>query len=220
MAAWNALFLRRAVWQPDPARTAEWNRGASLVEALGHCSACHSPRNALGAERGGAHLAGGAHYDYLRTGEAVAHGSASGPMATVVDGLSALPDADIRAMATYLASFAGQEGAGQEGAVDEAALARTIEARGLEPSMSGAGARLYAGACASCHEARGLVPLALNSNLYSARPELGSMPAYADSLSDAQAAELAAHLRSRFAPGRPAWARLDRAVATIRGAAR
>lgn len=132
-------------------------------------------------------------------------------MATVVDGLSALPDADIRAMATYLASFAGQEGAGWEGAVDEAALARAVEARGL-------------------------VPLALNSNLHSARPdnliqavlrgvaatrpELGAMPAYADSLSDAQVAELAAHLRSRFAPGRPAWARLDRAVATIRGAAR
>lgn len=78
--------------------------------------------------------------------------------------------------------------------------------------------------------------LALNSNLHSARPdnliqavlrgvaatrpELGAMPAYADSLSDAQVAELAAHLRSRFAPGQPAWARLDRAVATIRGAAR
>ncbi len=253
MAGWNALFLRQGVWQPDPARTAEWNRGAYLVEALGHCSACHSPRNALGAERrGGAHLAGGmadgweapplttashapvpwtagALYDYLRTGEAAAHGSASGPMATVVAGLSALPDADIRAMAAYLASVAGQEGA-----IDEAALARAVEARSLGQAMTSPGARLYAGACASCHEAGGLVSLALNSNLHSARPdnliqavlrgvaatraELGAMPAYADSLSDAQVADLAAHLRARFAPDRPAWAGLERAVAAIRGA--
>ena len=51
MAGWNALFHKPAVFQPDPAKSETWNRGAYLVEGLGHCSACHSPRNALGAEQ-------------------------------------------------------------------------------------------------------------------------------------------------------------------------
>ena len=257
MAAWNALFLRRGEWRADPARTAEWNRGAYLVETLGHCSACHSPRNALGAEkaRGGAHhLAGGmadgweappltaashapvpwtagALYDYLRTGEAAAHGAAAGPMATVVAGLAALPDVDIRAMAAYLASVAGQEGT-----VDEAVLARAVEARSSAMTADSTGARLYAGACASCHEAGGLASLALHSSLHSARPDNlvqavlrgvagtraapGHMPAYADSLDDRQVADLLAHLRARFAPDKPAWADLPRTVARVRGAGR
>ena len=105
-----------------------WNRGAYLVEGLGHCGACHSPRNALGAEKASAYLAGGfaegweappltslSHapipwnedelFAYLRTGESRFHGVAAGPMAPVVKELAALPDQDIRAMAVYLASF-------------------------------------------------------------------------------------------------------------------
>ena len=50
MAAWNTMFHRAAPFVPTPGRSALWNRGAYLVEGLGHCSACHSPRNALGAE--------------------------------------------------------------------------------------------------------------------------------------------------------------------------
>ena len=57
--AWNALFHRAGPFEADPTKSAAWNRGAYLVEGLGHCGACHSPRNALGAERGGAYLAGG-----------------------------------------------------------------------------------------------------------------------------------------------------------------
>ncbi|KGM30007.1 c-type cytochrome, partial [Inquilinus limosus] len=48
MAGWNALFLRQGELRPEPAQSAEWNRGRYLVEGLGHCSACHSPRNAAG----------------------------------------------------------------------------------------------------------------------------------------------------------------------------
>lgn len=60
MAGWNALFLRQGEFQPDPQQSAQWNRGAYLVNGLGHCAACHSPRNLLGAEKGGAaFLAGG-----------------------------------------------------------------------------------------------------------------------------------------------------------------
>src|SRR5204862_2990114 len=125
---WNALFHKPTVFQPDPTKSETWNRGAYLVEGLGHCSACHSPRNALGAETGNAYLAGGFAegweapaltslsqapipwsegelYAYLRTGESRLHGVAAGPMAPAVKELAALPDADIRAMAVYLASF-------------------------------------------------------------------------------------------------------------------
>ena len=130
MAAWNTMFHRAAPFVPTPGRSALWNRGAYLVEGLGHCSACHSPRNALGAELDGAgHLAGGevegwyapplngvspapiawteqAYFDYLRTGHSAEHGAAGGPMAPIVAELAGAPDEDIRAMAHYLASLA------------------------------------------------------------------------------------------------------------------
>ena len=49
MAVWREMYFTEATFKADPARTPAWNRGAYLVEGLGHCSACHSPRNALGA---------------------------------------------------------------------------------------------------------------------------------------------------------------------------
>jgi nicotinate dehydrogenase subunit B len=132
LAGWNALYLDKQPFVPDPTRSAEWQRGAYLVEALGHCGACHTPRNAMGAERGGpgtaAYLRGGeadgwtapaligtgdapqpwsesALYDYLRLGFSDEHGVAAGPMAPVVRNLSTLPDADVRAIAHYIASW-------------------------------------------------------------------------------------------------------------------
>src|SRR6266850_3615695 len=59
MAGWNALFHNSATFAPDATKSAAWNRGAYLVEGFGHCGACHSPRNALGAEKADAYLAGG-----------------------------------------------------------------------------------------------------------------------------------------------------------------
>jgi nicotinate dehydrogenase subunit B len=59
MAGWNALFHQPTTFEADATKSAIWNRGAYLVEGLGHCGACHSPRNALGAEKAGAYLAGG-----------------------------------------------------------------------------------------------------------------------------------------------------------------
>ena len=129
MAGWNALFHDATPWQADPDRPPEWNRGAYLVQGVGHCGACHTPRNALGAELSGTAFLSGAMvdgweapaltglskapvpwsadalYSYLRRGHSPEHGSASGPMAPVVGQLTQLPDSDIRAMATYLASF-------------------------------------------------------------------------------------------------------------------
>ena len=50
LVAWNALYFNAGRIQPNASKSSEWNRGAYLVEGLGHCSACHSPRNALMAE--------------------------------------------------------------------------------------------------------------------------------------------------------------------------
>ena len=141
MAFWNLLYLDKTRFQADASKSPEWNRGAYLTEGLEHCSACHTPRNALGAELGGAAFLSGAQvdgweapaltglsnapvpwsadalYGYLRHGHSAEHGSASGPMAPVVRELAHLPDTDIHAMATYLASFtASGPSAGLHGA--------------------------------------------------------------------------------------------------------
>ena len=260
LAGWNALFHQPKPFQVDTTKSELWNRGAYLVEGLGHCSACHSPRNALGAEQQSAYLAGGFSegweapaltslsqapiawsvdelYAYLRTGESRFHGVAAGPMAPVVKELSALPDQDIRAMAVYLGSF-------NDTTTDRAAqdaLAAKLEAAtstGI-PATSSVGARLYQGACAVCHEVGGAPlfgsrpSLALNSNLHSAVPDnliqvilhgitspvssdLGYMPAFRDSLTDGQVAELASYLRRQFAPARPGWADIHATVGRIR----
>lgn len=129
MAGWNLLFHSPKPFEADPARSAQWNRGAYLAEGLGHCSACHSPRNALGAEQGGRRYLGGGEaegweapalgklshapvpwteqslFSYLRTGYAPHHGAAAGPMAPVIEELALLPEEDVRAIAHYVASF-------------------------------------------------------------------------------------------------------------------
>lgn len=68
MGIWKMLFFEEGRFEPDAARSAEWNRGAYLVEALGHCSACHSPRNFLGAERSDLAMTGGEHLDRVPGG--------------------------------------------------------------------------------------------------------------------------------------------------------
>jgi nicotinate dehydrogenase subunit B len=260
LAGWNALFHQVSGFEADSTKSEMWNRGAYLVEGLGHCGACHSPRNALGAEMAKAYLAGGfaegweappltslSHapipwsedelFGYLRSGESRFHGVAAGPMAPVVKELASLPDQDIRAMAVYLASF-------NENAIDKQAqdaLATRLETlTGTRAvSASAAGARLYEGACAVCHAVGGAPlfgsrpSLALNSNLHSAMPDnlievilhgitspassdLGYMPAFKDSLSDAQLAELVAYLRQQFAPGRPPWTGVEAAISQAR----
>ena len=59
LGAWNTLYFDEGRFVPDPKRSTQWNRGAYLVEALAHCSACHSPRNVLGAEKTSEPYAGG-----------------------------------------------------------------------------------------------------------------------------------------------------------------
>jgi nicotinate dehydrogenase subunit B len=198
MAGWNALFHQASAFEADATQSTSWNRGAYLVEGLGHCGACHSPRNAFGAEKAGAYLAGGfaegweappltslSHapipwsqdelFAYLRSGESRFHGVAAGPMAPVVKELASLPDQDIRAMAVYLSSF-NEKTISQP---DQEAMAARLEhltSTGVV-SASAMGARLYQGACAVCHQVGGAPlfgsrpSLALNSNLHSAMPD-------------------------------------------------
>ena len=264
MAVWNGLFLGRNTLTASATQSAQWNRGAYLVNGLGHCSACHTPRNAFGAEETGAEFMGGGMaegweapalstlsnapvpwsedelFSYLRYGHAPLHGVAAGPMAPVVNDLAALPDSDIRAMATYLASLSPLEPN-----ADPVALARQYEqASTITGATTGLGARLFDGACAACHHTGsgpqlfGAHPsLALNTNLHSttpdnlirvildgigspARPELGTMPAYRDSFNDAQVAELVSYLRQQFAGGKPAWQDVTASVARIRATPR
>jgi nicotinate dehydrogenase subunit B len=260
LAGWNALFHRADAFAPDATKSALWNRGAYLVEGLGHCGACHSPRNALGAEKARAYLAGGfaegweappltslSHapipwnedelFAYLRSGESRFHGVAAGPMAPVVKELAALPDEDIRAMAVYLSAF--NEAA--IGKLDQDALALRLEnlTRTRAASASFVGLRLYEGACAVCHQVGGpplfgsRPSLALNSNLHATVPDnliqvilhgiaapvssdLGYMPAFKDSMTDDQLAELVSYLRRQFAPEKPAWTGVRAAISRIR----
>lgn len=69
MSVWKAMFFDEGVYQSDDSKTAEWNRGAYMVEALAHCSACHSPRNILGAEDADQLMAGGIYTDKVQGGD-------------------------------------------------------------------------------------------------------------------------------------------------------
>ncbi|MDI5927156.1 molybdopterin-dependent oxidoreductase [Rhizobium leguminosarum] len=267
MAGWNALFLKTKPFKYVEARGAQWNRGAYLVETLGHCSACHTDRNVLGAEKSGsARLSGGfadgweapalnafakgpvswtadAFYDYLRTGHSRDHGSAAGPMAHVVEVMQPLPDNDIRAMATYLASL--NEAPADTNAQSEAAVAASEAAKAAAARVSPKGERLFNGACATCHTGNSILSsLALNSNLHAATPdnliqailngveapailaqttgreapEVMSMPAFRQTLNESQIKDLADYLRARFAPDKPAWTETTNAMQRVTAA--
>jgi mono/diheme cytochrome c family protein len=174
IAGWKLLFLRHGTFQPDNTKSAEWNRGAYLVEGLAHCGACHTPRNALGAERASASFAGGdvdnwhayainaqspspvpwdadALFSYLRDGWHPDHGVARGPMAQVVSNLSSVPETDIRAIATYMAGVFGAPTPDRKRRGDEV-LAQAKSPATPPPATDAAGASIYAAACAGCHE--------------------------------------------------------------------
>lgn len=183
IAVWKALYFEPGVYRPNRSKTAVWNRGAYLVDGLAHCGACHTPRNALGAENRKQDLGGGdaerwhassltetspapvpwnveALYDYLRRGHEQRHGIAAGPMAPVVQNLAAAAEDDVRAIAVYVASRMQQPTSALAGSADAAvAAAKQREAGAVSGVTSGNagtaidGAAVFAGACASCHVA-------------------------------------------------------------------
>ncbi|WP_295856725.1 cytochrome c [uncultured Xylophilus sp.] len=171
LAVWRALFFQPAATAAaaaDPARSAEWKRGAYLVQGLGHCAACHGARNALGATTAGHDLEGGliavqnwyapslhdpaeagvarwsqeAVVRLLRSGIAP-QGTVQGPMADVVAGSTRhLSDADLQAMATYLRALPERP----------AAAARPVT---VAPAVLQRGEAIYGQQCAQCHGDRG-----------------------------------------------------------------
>jgi mono/diheme cytochrome c family protein len=179
LAGWKLLFLDRSPVPADPVRSAEWNRGAYLAQTLGHCGACHSPRNALGAESKRRYLSGGEaegwyvpalnadspspiawNVDslalYLRSGIAPEHAVAGGPMQPVTSSLAQAEPGDVHALATYIASLRGKPNPAVA-AHARAAAAMPVVLPPAEPGDSAEarqlqlGARVYADACARCH---------------------------------------------------------------------
>jgi mono/diheme cytochrome c family protein len=163
IAVWNWLFLKKGVQSADRRQTPEWNRGAYLVNGLGHCGACHTPRNLLGAERERYPLAGGradgwdawalnrdspapvawtvpALSFFLQTGWHSQHGVAHGPMAVVTDGLGRAQQADLRAMSVYIHSKMDAHREAERPVRQEA-----------QPGNGRRGADIFAASCASCH---------------------------------------------------------------------
>jgi mono/diheme cytochrome c family protein len=163
LAGWKLLFLRKGPYQPDAAHDVQWNRGAYLANGIGHCGACHTPRNSLGAEIRTRYFAGGeaegwhayainsdsqtyeawnadALHTFLRKGWDEHHGDAHGPMGPVSQNLASAADSDVRAIAVYVASVIGKPAPRQH---DNAAA---------DPPRNDTGAAVFATACASCHD--------------------------------------------------------------------
>ena len=186
MRGWNLLFFRPGIFEPDQQKSAEWNRGAYLVEGAAHCGGCHTPKNIFGADKRDRAYGGGLVQgwfaprldsaersglkswsiddivEYLQSGRN-GKSHAGGLMAeVVVNSTSKMSDADVRAIAVYLKDLPA--GAPEPVVIPPPAADMT------------AGAAIYAQACIACHEAGGegapriYPPLPGNANLQSADP--------------------------------------------------
>jgi mono/diheme cytochrome c family protein len=185
MTGWNALYFKKGEYQSDPGQSAEWNRGAYLVEGLGHCGACHTPKNIAGGMKTRDNLQGGYGENwyatsltndvrdgiggwsiedivkYLKSGSN-SKAAATGPMAEVIQNSTQhLSDADLRAIAVYLRSVPGRNET-QKAETDKDRLAR--------------GHAVYIDQCAGCHMQDGsgqdsaFPPLAGNALVQSKNP--------------------------------------------------
>jgi mono/diheme cytochrome c family protein len=165
LALWNLLNVSDKAFEPTTGKSAAWNRGAYLVEALGHCGECHTPRNFMQGLKDDKAYAGAAQQgwlaynlssdktaglggwsdaqlaEYLSTGKAAGRGPASGPMAEVVEySLRYMTQDDIAAIVTYLRDVPAQSDG-------PAAAPATIAAVSEDPL----GAHIFNEACAGCH---------------------------------------------------------------------
>ena len=181
LGLWNVAFNPDQRFRPNTGQSPQWNRGAYLAEAMGHCGDCHTPRN-LGYGLDNHHKFAGAitagwhafnitsHkdsgigtwsdedlYSYLSTGHANGHGGAAGPMGEASDNsLSYLVPGDVHALLTYLRSVPAH-------ASD---LPRTVTTpapasykEGVAADANSRGEKIFAGACASCHDWTGVSPV-------------------------------------------------------------
>jgi mono/diheme cytochrome c family protein len=166
LAGWNLLFLHKRCFAPVASQSAEWNRGGYLVEGLGHCGGCHTPRNIAGAEEKERQYSGGvaegwnapplnrsnpaatswteeALYNYLHTGIDADHSAAAGPMGPVAHELAMAPEADVKAISVYVASLMGAKVLERPPPSDNA---------GVAARENPEGATLFVGACGGCHD--------------------------------------------------------------------
>ncbi|WP_109476277.1 cytochrome c [Paraburkholderia sp. C35] len=183
---WNMVFLDKGVYQDKPGKDVAWNRGAYLIQGLGHCGSCHTPRGIAFQEKaldesGSAYLSGGpvdnwfasnltgAHNaglgrwssadiaQFLKTG-ANQHASAFGSMTSVINNsMQAMSDSDLAAIAGYLKSLPAVN--------DSGATAYAYDAKATKVSLNrpanDAGGRVYTAFCMHCHgvDGRGFAPL-------------------------------------------------------------
>jgi mono/diheme cytochrome c family protein len=235
MAPWNALYFTPGVFQPNSGQSAEWNRGAYLVEGPGHCAACHTPKGLLGGDKKNATLAGGKQQGWVtpdlrrdeRTGLATwsvddtarylaagtnPHASATGPMAEVISkSTSKLSDADVHAIAAYLATLAGSHVGEPKPVAHDGAAWQAAE-------------QLYIESCAACHVTTGvgvdrLIPPLKGSSIVQSTdpstlvrvvlhgtqnvstdlaPTAPSMPAFGWKLSDEEIASVLTYVRNAW----------------------
>jgi mono/diheme cytochrome c family protein len=189
LGPWNALFFHPGGFKPDASKGDQWNRGAYLVEGLGHCGDCHTPKGVAMQPETSKRFAGGEIDDwyapnitsdpvhgiggwseddlvqYLKRGSTTGGRVAGGPMAQVVhDSLAYLNDSDLHAIAIYLKGLAP---------IAEAASPRPSG----ETGPHAAGAAVYLTRCASCHQPDGkgqpgrISPLAGNEVVTARGPE-------------------------------------------------
>ena len=192
LLGWRSLYFREGEYKPDPAQSTEWNRGAYLVQGLGHCAMCHTAINALGGSSESKAFEGGMipnqnwyapsltsnreaglgnweiHdiADLLQVG-ASHRGAVYGPMAEVVyNSLQYLDDEDARAMAVYLKALPQRDSEPPP----------TSQARLVDPAVMELGRKVYAQQCAACHGGEGkgqppaYPPLAGNQSITMSSP--------------------------------------------------
>jgi mono/diheme cytochrome c family protein len=252
VAGWKLLFFHKGPYEPDSKHDEQWNRGAYLANGIGHCGTCHTPRNSFGAEIQAQYFGGGeaegwhAHainaesqsYEpwdkeslnvYLRKGWHERHGDAYGPMASVSQNFTFVPEDDVNAIAAYVASVIGKR--------DETSKPRSA----ADPPSNDTGAAIYAATCAGCHDGARPLPFGgvkltlstavtgetatnlVNIVLDGLQPPAGTagaiMPGFASTLTDGQLESLVAYIRSNFG-AKPPWTGVETIVREARSRAR
>ena len=176
MMPWSWAFNPNTRFAPNTAKSAEWNRGAYVAEALAHCGECHTPRNSAFGLDNRRKFAGAAYgwlaynitsdkgtgigswsdeevFTYLAKGHTTGRGTASGPMGEVVDhSLSLIEPADIRALVTYLRSIPAVASP-QPATIAPPAPASPKEGGAVADTLGG---KVFAQACVSCHSWTGV----------------------------------------------------------------
>ena len=174
MGIWALLYNPDTRFRPVPERSPEWNRGAYVVEALGHCGECHTPRTPLQSldnrrKFGGGLAEGWRAYNlssdedsgiggwsaadveqYLKTGRSQNRGSAFGPMAEAVHlSFAKMTDSDVDAIVEYVRSVPPV--ATPDLPAPRTSLADTDPLKGGTAADNARGLEIFSGTCAGCH---------------------------------------------------------------------